>query len=76
MQDAIKALEDIGQQPLLETYRFCTNAAWSAGGAGIPTIGFGPGEERFAHCVEEQVRLADVYAAARVYGRLALEMQK
>ncbi len=30
------------------------------GEAGIPTVGFGPGEERYAHTVNEQVRLADV----------------
>ena len=23
-------------------YRFCTNAAYSAGVAGVPTVGFGP----------------------------------
>ena len=26
-------------------YRFCTNAAYSAGTAGVPTVGFGPGRE-------------------------------
>jgi acetylornithine deacetylase/succinyl-diaminopimelate desuccinylase-like protein len=39
--------------------------------AGIPTIGFGPGEERYAHTSEEQVRLADVAAAAQGYAAIA-----
>ncbi len=44
------------------------------GVAGIPTVGFGPGEERFAHTVDDQIRLADVFAAARVYAQLAVEV--
>lgn len=74
---AIAAIEStLGYVPRLGRWEFSTDGVYTMGTAGIPTIGFGPGEERFAHCVEEQVRLADVYAAARVYGRLALEMQK
>jgi acetylornithine deacetylase/succinyl-diaminopimelate desuccinylase-like protein len=42
--------------------------------ANIPTVGFGPGEERYAHTVEEHVRLNDVLDAARVYARLAVEL--
>jgi acetylornithine deacetylase/succinyl-diaminopimelate desuccinylase-like protein len=42
------------------------------GRANIPTVGFGPGEERFAHTVDDQIRLDDVVAAARVYARLAV----
>ena len=30
------------------------------GVAGIPTIGFGPGEERYAHTAEEQIKLKDL----------------
>jgi acetylornithine deacetylase/succinyl-diaminopimelate desuccinylase-like protein len=40
----------------------------------IPTVGFGPGEERFAHTSDDQIRLEDVVRAARVYARLAIEI--
>jgi len=74
---AIAAVEStLGYVPRLGRWEFSTDGVYTMGTVGIPTIGFGPGEERFAHCVEEQVRLADVYAAARVYARLALDMQK
>ncbi len=64
----------LGYAPRLGRWEFSTDGVYTMGVAGIPTIGFGPGEERYAHTVEDQVRLADVYAAARVYARLALEM--
>lgn len=74
---AIAAIEStLGYVPRLGRWEFSTDGVYTMGTAGIPTIGIGPGEERFAHCVEEQVRLADVHAAARVYARLALEMQR
>ena len=71
------AIESVlGYVPRVARWEFSTDGVYTMGIAGIPTVGFGPGEERYAHCVDEQVRLADVYAAARVYARLALDMQK
>lgn len=66
----------VGRSPRLGVWSFSTDGAYTMGVAGIPTIGFGPGEDRFAHTVEEQVRLADVAHAARVYAQLAVEMLK
>jgi acetylornithine deacetylase/succinyl-diaminopimelate desuccinylase-like protein len=37
------------------------------GKAGIPSIGFGPGDEVHAHTVIDQVNLADVVAATEFY---------
>jgi acetylornithine deacetylase/succinyl-diaminopimelate desuccinylase-like protein len=37
---------------------------------GIPCIGFGPGNEIFAHAVNEHVPLADVVAATKFYALL------
>ena len=33
----------------------------------IPTIGFGPSEERFAHTVQDQVRVEHLVAATAFY---------
>jgi succinyl-diaminopimelate desuccinylase len=41
---------------------------------GIPTVGFGPGEERYAHTADEQIRLADLVRAAQVYAQLVVEL--
>jgi putative selenium metabolism hydrolase len=60
--------------PQLGRWEFSTDGVYTAGVAGIPTIGFGPAEERYTHTVEDQVRVADLHAAARVYADLAQRM--
>jgi putative selenium metabolism hydrolase len=67
VQAAARGLDDAGLAPPLGSYRFCTNAAYSAGMAGIPTIGFGPGREEDAHVIDERIALADLLAASRGY---------
>ncbi len=54
----------------LGTWDFSTNGTYWAGKAGIPSIGFGPGDEKFAHTIEEQVPLDEVVAAAEFYALL------
>jgi putative selenium metabolism hydrolase len=49
---------------------FSTNGNYWAGKLGIPCIGFGPGNEIFAHAVNEHVPLADVVAATKFYALL------
>jgi acetylornithine deacetylase/succinyl-diaminopimelate desuccinylase-like protein len=44
VQSALDGLRESGLDPQLSAYRFCTNAAYSVGTAGVPTIGFGPGK--------------------------------
>jgi len=66
--------EALGYRPRLGRWDFSTDGTYTAGVANIPTVGFGPGEERYAHTPQEQVRLNDVVDAARVYARLAVEL--
>ncbi|MFQ5436051.1 MAG: YgeY family selenium metabolism-linked hydrolase [Anaerolineae bacterium] len=49
---------------------FSTNGNYWAGKLGIPAIGFGPGNEIYAHAVDEHVPLADVVAATKFYALL------
>jgi putative selenium metabolism hydrolase len=49
---------------------FSTNATYWMGKAGIPTIGFGPGEERWAHTALDQVPAAEVVQCADFYAML------
>jgi acetylornithine deacetylase/succinyl-diaminopimelate desuccinylase-like protein len=44
------------------------------GVAGIPTIGFGPGDESVAHTADEGIRLEDVFKSASAYALLAVEL--
>jgi len=71
---ALAALAQVGQAPRLSAYRFCTNAAYSAGVAGVPTIGYGPATEADAHVIDERLRLNDLFAAAAGYGALIAEL--
>jgi putative selenium metabolism hydrolase len=66
--------ETLGYRPRLGRWSFSTDGTYTAGMADIPTIGFGPGEERYAHTLRDHVRLNDVVDAARVYARLAVEL--
>lgn len=61
----------LGYVPRITRWEFSTDGVYTAGVAGLPTIGFGPGEERYAHTSDEQVRVRDLQAAARVYAELA-----
>lgn len=49
---------------------FSTNGNYWRGKAGIPSIGFGPGDEIYAHAVNEHVPLAEVVEATKFYALL------
>ncbi|HEC33407.1 MAG TPA: YgeY family selenium metabolism-linked hydrolase [Chloroflexi bacterium] len=68
------ARTQLGRRPRVGHWSFSTEGVYTAGIAGIPTVGFGPGDPRDAHAANESVRLDDVCAAAGVYARLAVEL--
>jgi putative selenium metabolism hydrolase len=72
MSQAVK--QTLGHRPRLERWAFSTDGVYTMGVAGIPTIGFGPGEEKNAHTVDDQVKVDDLVAAAQVYAALAVQM--
>lgn len=75
VQATVRSVRDtLGYRPRLGRWSFSTDGTYTAGVANIPTVGFGPGEEQYAHTQEEQVRLNDVVDAARVYARLAVDL--
>ena len=68
---ALAALNAAGIAAQPSAYRFCTNAAYSAGVAQVPTVGFGPANEADAHVIDERLRLEDLIQAARGYQAIA-----
>jgi putative selenium metabolism hydrolase len=48
-------------------WSFSTNGTYWAGKAGIPSIGFGPGDEIYAHTSHEQIPLDEVVVATEFY---------
>jgi putative selenium metabolism hydrolase len=67
VENALSGLRSSGFDPQLGAFGFCTNGAYSAGIAGVPTIGFGPGIEPDAHTVNERMKVADIERAAEGY---------
>ena len=58
------------KEPELCLWPFCTNGSYTMGERRIPTIGFGPGEDRFAHVTDERIKTEDVLKAAMFYAVL------
>ena len=51
----------------LDVWRFSTDGTYSAGVANIPTLGFGPEEEKYVHTALDQVDLEKLRKAAEFY---------
>lgn len=77
-QAALKTLESaLGtKSPKGGKWSFSTNGIYWAGKAGIPSIGFGPGDEIHAHTVLDQVPLEDVVQSTVFYALLPGMIEK
>lgn len=70
-QAGLKSIQSLwGEVRPLGTWDFSTNGTYWAGKAGIPSIGFGPGDERTAHTIQENVSLDDVVSSTEFYAHL------
>lgn len=67
VQAIYKAVCDMGYQPRLTGYSFCTNGSHYAGEAGIPCIGIGPSRENLAHTVDEYIEVSELLDISRYY---------
>ncbi len=60
-------LAALGAEPTVSCWTFSTNGVSIKGLHDVPCIGFGPGEERFAHARDEYVPVEDVVKACAFY---------
>lgn len=67
VQKAAAGLQKAGLVVDYDTYRFCTNAAYSIGTASVPTVGFGPSCEDLVHISDEYIQVEQLLTAARGY---------
>jgi len=69
---AVKAAEGaLGRRPVVDKWTFSTNGIATCGLFGIPTVGFGPAHEKYAHTPEDQCPVEHLTAAARFYATFA-----
>ena len=62
--------------PALRPWTFATDGGHTCGVHGIPTIGFAPGEERYAHTNRERLELAQAEAVFHAYPDLIHSVMK
>ncbi len=68
--ETYKALNN--RQPVVDKWVFSTNGVGSMGVCGVPTVGFGPGNEVDAHAVTERVSIDQLVQAAQFYAAFPL----
>jgi len=73
----VKAYKKVfGKEPLVDKWTFSTNGIMTCGVYGIPTIGFGPGNEVLAHAPDEKVPINDLVTASAFYAAYVYELSK
>ena len=74
VQAGVRALQAATGQAVVSTWQFSTDGAQTRGVHGIPTIGIGPGDDRYPHSVHDQIDLKEYIQAIKVYAALAQEV--
>ena len=72
VQGVAKALQGVGQNPAFDIWDFGTDGSYTAHVLGIPTIGYSPCEEIYAHRSTDRVRIDYLVQAAVGNAAIAL----
>ena len=59
----------------IRPWQFATDGGWAKGVFDIPTVGFAPGEERYAHTNRERLELESARVAFEAYPALIAAVQ-
>jgi len=70
VKSAVEALNKVGQNPGFGKWDFGTDASYVTGKLGIPTIGYSPMEEQYAHTPIDRVKVENI--AKAVAGNAAI----
>ncbi|MEF8777173.1 MAG: YgeY family selenium metabolism-linked hydrolase [Haloarculaceae archaeon] len=75
VQDTYDVVDEVLDTDVeITKWTFSTSGNYTMGVAEIPTIGFGPSWEAFAHAADEEVEVDNVVRACSVYAGLGLEL--
>lgn len=76
VQTGVKAYNNLfNKEVKIDKWTFSTNGVTINGVYGIPTIGFGPGNEVLAHAPNEKVAIDDLVISAAFYAAFAYELE-
>ncbi len=73
VNEAMEAITEIYRKPEKKVWTFATDGRIYSR-LGIPVIGFGPGEEKFAHTEQDHVKVEDYLNTIKVYTWLACKI--
>jgi len=73
VEEAAQAVSEIYREPERGLWTFATDGRMYSR-LGLPVIGFGPGEERFAHTQQDHVKVRDFLDTIKVYAWLACKI--
>ena len=72
---AVASIErSLGRKPEVGVWRFSSDGVYTMGLAGIPTIGFGPGDDRLSYAPNEFITLSDLHRSIPAYANLARDL--
>jgi putative selenium metabolism hydrolase len=73
---AVGRREDATIPARIRPWRFATDGGWTRGVHGIPTVGFAPGEEHFAHTNRERMEVEELRWGFERYPLLVEALQR
>jgi len=73
---AVGRWDDFDEPATVRPWTFATDGGWSCGVHGIPTLGFAPGEERYAHTNRERLDVREARWAFARQADLIVAMQR
>ena len=65
-----------GKEPVVGKWDFCTNATHLCGRAGIPSLGFGPGDSSLCHSNEDKIVIKELVEAVKFYAAFPFVISK
>jgi putative selenium metabolism hydrolase len=69
----IQSLKTIGQNPEIGKWEFATDASYVTGKLHIPTIGYSPMEEQYAHTAFDRVKIENIISAVAGNAAIAFD---
>jgi len=72
---AIASVErSMGRKTAFGVWRFSSDGVYTMGLAGIPTVGFGPGNDMISHAPNEFIKLSDLQSSISAYANLVRDL--